>query len=69
MLSVWVSQEYNKGKQSRKFFVSPVKFTKVHVKGFVNEPSMCKFGSTKNNKPVEDIYNYVFFLVKILTFS
>ena len=28
-----------KSKQSRKFFVSPVKFTKVHVRGFVNEPT------------------------------
>ena len=27
-----------KNKQSRKFFVSPVKFTKVHIRGFVNEP-------------------------------
>ena len=26
-----------KSKQSRKFFVSPVKFTKVRVRGFVNE--------------------------------
>ena len=29
-----------KSKQSRKFFVSPVKFTKVHVRGFVNEPTI-----------------------------
>ena len=28
-------------KQSRNFFVSPVKFTKVHVRGFVNEPTTC----------------------------
>ena len=27
-------------KQSRKFFVSPVKFTKVHVRRFVNEPTL-----------------------------
>ena len=27
-------------KQLRKFFVSPVKFTKVHVQGFVNEPTV-----------------------------
>ena len=26
-----------KSKQSRKFFVSPVKFTKVHIQGFVYE--------------------------------
>ena len=32
-----------KSKQSRKFFVSPVKFTKVHVQGFVNEPTICTF--------------------------
>ena len=30
-----------KSKQLRKFFVSPVKFTKVHVRGFVNEPTIC----------------------------
>ena len=30
-----------KTKQSRKFFVSPVKFTKVHVQSFVNEPTTC----------------------------
>ena len=30
-----------KSKQIRKFFVSPVKFTKVHVQGFVNEPTTC----------------------------
>ena len=29
-----------KSKQSRKFFVSPVKFTKVHVRGFENEPTI-----------------------------
>ena len=32
-----------KSKQSRKCFVSPVKFTKVHVRGFVNEPTICGF--------------------------
>ena len=29
-----------KSKQIRKFFVSPVKFTKVHVRGFDNEPTI-----------------------------
>ena len=29
-----------KSKQIRKFFVSPVNFTKVHVRGFVNEPTI-----------------------------
>ena len=30
-------ESITQSKQSRKFFVSPVKFTKVHVSGFVNE--------------------------------
>ena len=29
-----------KSKQIRKFFVSPVKFTKAHVRGFVNESTI-----------------------------
>ena len=40
MLSVWISHEYNKKQTNKKVFVSPVKFTKVHVRGFVNEPTM-----------------------------
>ena len=34
-----------KSKQIRKFFVSPVKFTKVHVRGFVNEPTISWFSA------------------------
>ena len=33
--------DITKSKLIRKFFVSPVKFTKVHVRGFVNEPTNC----------------------------
>ena len=32
-----------KSKQSRKFFVSPVKSTEVHIRGFVNEPTICPY--------------------------
>ena len=39
----------------KKVFVSPVKFTKVHVRGFVNEPTICilvlNVTSRKNLKP------------------
>ena len=31
-----------RSKQIRKFFISSVKHTKVHVRGFVNEPTMCR---------------------------
>ena len=41
MLSVWISHEYNKKQTIKKVFVSSVKFTKVHVRGFVNEPTIC----------------------------
>ena len=34
------NKNIRKSKISRKFFVSPVKFTKVHVLGFVNEPTV-----------------------------
>ena len=33
-------KKIRKSKISRKFFVSPVKFTKVHIRGFVNEPTI-----------------------------
>ena len=39
-----------KSKQSRKFFVSPVKFTKVHVRGFVNEPT--NYSTTGNRNGI-----------------
>ena len=32
-----------KSKQSRKFFVFPVKFTKVHIRGFVNELTIYEY--------------------------
>ena len=32
-----------KSKHSRKFFVSPVKFTEEHIQDFVNEPTTCDF--------------------------
>ena len=40
MLQSESHKNITKSKQSRKFFVSPVKFTNVHVQGFVNEPTI-----------------------------
>ena len=61
-----------KNKQSRKFFVSPVKFTKVHIGGFVNEPTrysypLCKkkiFSIVREYRPlVNNVYQTIIFLV------